>query len=104
MRECEEFCEVRILTFCILANHFHLLVQVPPRPQMPSERRGRLQEIPESIWPATPERGAAGARVGRGGGAVHGAGTAPQRLWLAGHRFGSDPGDVVRPSRRVIAR
>src|SRR5690606_38984489 len=32
MRECEEFCEVRILTFCILGNHFHLVVEIPPRP------------------------------------------------------------------------
>ena len=32
MRECEEFCEVRVITFCIMANHFHLLLEVlrPP--------------------------------------------------------------------------
>jgi len=37
MRECEEFCEVRVLTHCILSNHFHLLLAVPPRPaRLPS--------------------------------------------------------------------
>ena len=30
MREYEAFCGVRILTFCLLSNHFHLLVAVPP--------------------------------------------------------------------------
>ena len=32
--EISEFCQVRILTFCILSNHFHLLVEVP-RPPSP---------------------------------------------------------------------
>lgn len=32
LREYERFCGVRVLTFCILSNHFHLLVQVPARP------------------------------------------------------------------------
>ena len=32
MRECERFCRVRVLTFCIMSNHFHLLVEVPKRP------------------------------------------------------------------------
>jgi len=33
MRECEAFCEVRVLTFCVMSNHFHLLVAVPHRPE-----------------------------------------------------------------------
>lgn len=37
LRECEEFCEVRVLTFCVMSNHFHILVEVPGRPQ-PAER------------------------------------------------------------------
>ena len=38
MREYEEFCGVRILTYCIMSNHFHLLVEVPQRPQvLPSD-------------------------------------------------------------------
>ena len=32
LRECERFCRVRVLTFCIMSNHFHLLVEVPKRP------------------------------------------------------------------------
>ena len=32
LREYERFCGVRMLTFCILSNHFHLLVEVPARP------------------------------------------------------------------------
>ena len=38
MREYEGFCGVRLLTFCILSNHFHLLVEVPRRPEtLPSD-------------------------------------------------------------------
>jgi len=32
MREYEAFCGVRILTYCILSNHFYILVEVPARP------------------------------------------------------------------------
>ena len=35
LREYERFCGVRVLTFCILSNHFHLLVEVPARPALP---------------------------------------------------------------------
>ena len=32
------FCGVRVLTYCILSNHFHLLVEVPLRPEeLPDE-------------------------------------------------------------------
>lgn len=33
MRECAAFCEVRVLTFCVMSNHFHLLLEVPRRPE-----------------------------------------------------------------------
>lgn len=33
MRECEAFCEVRVLTYCLMSNHFHVLVEVPKRPE-----------------------------------------------------------------------
>jgi REP element-mobilizing transposase RayT len=33
MRECEGFCEVRVLTYCLMSNHFHVLVEVPQRPE-----------------------------------------------------------------------
>jgi len=32
MRGYEAFCGVRVVTFCIMSNHFHLLVEVPRRP------------------------------------------------------------------------
>jgi len=35
LREYEAFCGVRVLTFCILSNHFHLLVEVPAKPTQP---------------------------------------------------------------------
>ncbi len=38
MRLYEEFCEVRVVTYCIMSNHFHVLVEVPKRPeQMPDD-------------------------------------------------------------------
>ena len=37
MREYEEFCMVRILTHCVMTNHFHILVEIPKAP----EDRGR---------------------------------------------------------------
>ena len=37
LRECEAFCEVRVLTYCVMSNHFHLLLEVPKRPdQLPT--------------------------------------------------------------------
>lgn len=33
MRECEAFCEVRVLTYCLMSNHFHILVEVPKAPE-----------------------------------------------------------------------
>jgi REP element-mobilizing transposase RayT len=34
MREYEAFCEVQVLTYCVMDDHFHLLVKVPPRPEV----------------------------------------------------------------------
>ncbi len=31
MRRAEAFCGVRVLTYAVLSNHFHLLVEVPER-------------------------------------------------------------------------
>jgi len=33
MREYEAFCQVRILTYCVMSNHFHILVEVPEPPE-----------------------------------------------------------------------
>src|SRR5690349_8851918 len=36
LREYEAFCEVRVLTYCVMSNHFHVLLEVPKRPgQLP---------------------------------------------------------------------
>ena len=32
MRRWEAFCQVRVLTYCVMTNHFHILVEVPERP------------------------------------------------------------------------
>ena len=38
MRLYEEFGELRVVTYCIMSNHFHVLVEVPRRPeQMPDD-------------------------------------------------------------------
>ena len=38
MRLYEAFCGVRVLTYAVMSNHFHILVQVPRRPDvMPSQ-------------------------------------------------------------------
>ena len=34
MREYEAFCGVRILTYCVMSNHFHILLEVPKRPKV----------------------------------------------------------------------
>jgi len=33
MREYEAFCQVRILTYCVMSNHFHILLEVPEPPE-----------------------------------------------------------------------
>jgi REP element-mobilizing transposase RayT len=34
LREYEAFCEVKVLTYCLMDNHFHVLVEVPRRPEV----------------------------------------------------------------------
>ena len=33
LRRWEGFCRVRVLTYCVMGNHFHILVEVPERPE-----------------------------------------------------------------------
>jgi putative transposase len=33
MRIYEKFCGVKVLSFCVMSNHFHILLKVPPRPE-----------------------------------------------------------------------
>ena len=40
MRGYEAFCGVRVVTYCVLSNHFHALIEVPRRPppdQLPDD-------------------------------------------------------------------
>jgi len=34
LREYEGFCGVRVWTYCVMSNHFHVLVEVPARPSV----------------------------------------------------------------------
>jgi REP element-mobilizing transposase RayT len=45
MRECEAFCEVRVLTYCLMSNHFHILVAVPKRPEVPPSAEQVLEKV-----------------------------------------------------------
>jgi REP element-mobilizing transposase RayT len=33
LHESAQFCRIRLLTFCIMSDHFHLLVEVPQKPE-----------------------------------------------------------------------
>jgi len=33
MRMCEQFTGCRVLSYCVMSNHFHLLLEVPPMPE-----------------------------------------------------------------------
>jgi putative transposase len=35
MRMYERLCGLRVVTFCVMSNHFHVLVEVPKRPAVP---------------------------------------------------------------------
>ena len=53
LREYEAFCGVRVLTYCILSNHFHLLVEVPAKPAQPltaEELIIRLERLSSTVW------------------------------------------------------
>lgn len=45
MRRYARFCGVHILTFCVMGNHFHLLVEVPKRPDHPPDDPELLDRI-----------------------------------------------------------
>ena len=34
MRMCEKFTGCRVLSYCLMSNHFHLLLEVPPMPEV----------------------------------------------------------------------
>lgn len=47
MRKLEEFCAVRIITYCVMGNHFHLLIEIPERGTLPQlDEEGLLRLLP----------------------------------------------------------
>jgi REP element-mobilizing transposase RayT len=49
MRLYERFCGVRVVTYCVLSNHFHLLVGVPCRPAVPPTNAELVQRVRASL-------------------------------------------------------
>ncbi len=45
MRRLEAFCGVEVVTYCLMGNHFHLLVRVPDRNRIPPLTVERLLEL-----------------------------------------------------------
>lgn len=45
MRRLERFSGVEVVTYCLMGNHFHLLVRVPEKERMPMLDEGRLREL-----------------------------------------------------------
>ncbi|MDD4019234.1 MAG: transposase, partial [Kiritimatiellae bacterium] len=45
MRRAEAFCGVRVLTYAIMSNHFHLLVEVPVRGEVGEDELVRRMTI-----------------------------------------------------------
>ena len=45
LREYEQFCGVRVLTYCVMSNHFHVLVEVPPPPAVRPTAEELLEEL-----------------------------------------------------------
>jgi putative transposase len=53
MRMYERLCGVRVLTFCVMGNHFHLLVEVPKPPEVPLTREKLILLVAESLGEET---------------------------------------------------
>lgn len=45
LRKLETFTGVRVVTYCLMGNHFHLLLEVPEREALPRLDAGRLLEL-----------------------------------------------------------
>jgi len=45
MRKLEAFCGVEVLTYCLMSNHFHLLVRVPDVDAIPALTEERLRKL-----------------------------------------------------------
>ena len=45
MRKLEAFLGVRVLTYCLMSNHFHILVEIPDADDVPDLTQDRLLEL-----------------------------------------------------------
>lgn len=45
IRRYAQFCGIHILTYCLMGNHFHLLIEVPRRPDSPPDDAELLRRI-----------------------------------------------------------
>jgi hypothetical protein len=84
MREYEAFCGVRVLTYCILSNHFHILVEVPESAQGAARCGGVAAEVGRVVGHGD-DRGHGPAENGdipEGGGCSGGAGVLGTNLRL----------------------
>jgi REP element-mobilizing transposase RayT len=58
LRRLETFSGVQVLTYCLMENHFHLLVRVPNKHEMPALTAHRLRELLPVIYQGRELRGA----------------------------------------------
>ena len=69
MRIYEKFCGVKVLSFCVMSNHFHILLKVPPRPEQGSCGfvEGVINELNEQrYWSKPRKTGGSRLRISRG--------------------------------------
>ena len=57
MRKLEAFCGVQVVTYCLMSNHFHLLVRVPDRVRMPKLTKDTLLELLPILYDASQRLG-----------------------------------------------
>jgi hypothetical protein len=58
MRRLEAFCGVQVVTYCLMENHFHLLVRVPCRDSMLGLTEDRLRDLLPLIYRGRELKGA----------------------------------------------
>jgi len=50
MRRLEKFSGVQVVTYCLMENHFHLLIRIPDRASMPTLMEDHLRELLPLIY------------------------------------------------------
>jgi len=45
LHEYARFCGVRLITYCVMSNHFHVLVEVPARPSQPLSDEALMERL-----------------------------------------------------------